>query len=384
MTTEVFDQSYHDMLPSVRVVYPPGCLSNTLDSDWNFAFVHRGTKYLAEHRLYPGKANLFDSLTARDRVYTSHAEMGKQYRLVLSNCPHNGSHGRTKTYYYYSSVLHTGLLVADIDRFTQRKFWADALRRKLGKNRVNLASSIAEYRESAKLFASTAKVLFNFYRDVRHGRWPKFRRVNVSDIPASLLAYNFGIAPLVGDIYSVIEALRLKLTAPVTCRTSTSVKQRLNTSMSLGGNEFNVSGNIRQRATIYYDMDPSQFLSSSFDFGNPIEWVWELIPFSFVLDWFLPVGDFLGKLDALTGISNVRGVVTTKVDERYKGRWGEATNVETPFTGYHRLYQRDIISAVPVTLPSWEPSYSWKKLMNASAILLTMRLNAFPTVKFLR
>jgi hypothetical protein len=40
---------------------------------------------------------------------------------------------------------------------------------------------------------------------------------------------------------------------------------------------------------------------------NPSTVVWELIPFSFVVDWFLPIGNFLHGLSALTGTSTQQG-----------------------------------------------------------------------------
>jgi hypothetical protein len=34
-----------------------------------------------------------------------------------------------------------------------------------------------------------------------------------------------------------------------------------------------------------------------FGLSSPIAMVWEMIPFSFVIDWFINVGDFLGQFD---------------------------------------------------------------------------------------
>lgn len=43
---------------------------------------------------------------------------------------------------------------------------------------------------------------------------------------------------------------------------------------------------------------------------NPLTWAWELIPFSFVVDWFYGVGDFLESLDDTVGLSVVDGFYT--------------------------------------------------------------------------
>lgn len=39
-------------------------------------------------------------------------------------------------------------------------------------------------------------------------------------------------------------------------------------------------------------------LPARFGLVNPLEVIWELVPFSFVADWFLPIGDYLKSLDA--------------------------------------------------------------------------------------
>lgn len=382
MTIETFSQSYSGWNRSVEIHYPPGCLPDSYDDDWNPQFKHEGTKYLTEHRAYPGKENLLNSLTPRELVYTAHSEMGKQYRSVWSNCPH-GTHGQVETRYYYSSLApFTGMIDMDYTRLKDRKIWSDALRRKLVSNRVNLSSSVAEYRESCKLFHRLALKFRDVYRilklkDVGKLVGRRRTKVTIGAIPASILQYNFGIAPLVSDTFSVIEALRLKLTAPILCRTSASVRiRREGHQFTTADFEHNLTDTFQQRATIYYDMDPSQYVSEYIDLGNPAEWIWESIPFSFMIDGAISIGSWLNGLDALTGISNIRGTVVTKVKQRTKYRWSQATSNKRAFTSYYNTYERSVISSVPITLPRWNPSSGWRKVLNASSILATLRINA--------
>lgn len=386
MATIDYNKDITDWVISRQVIYPPGCLASYQDLDFNLKLVDHGRRYQVDHRPYPGKENLTQNLTSRELVYANRSVWAPQYHDIQSACPHSGVHGTVHDLRYYSTVLHSGQITSTTS-FENQKSWADALRRKLSSNRVNLSSSVAEYRESAKLFVSLAKGLFGAYRDIRRGRWPEFGNARIQDIPASILAYNFGIAPLVGDVFSVIEALRLKLAAPISMRCSASVKKPIEDVVKIGANEFIVKGSIRQRATIYYEMDPTQFKSEYFDFGNPIEWAWELIPFSFVVDWAIPIGGYLNGLDALNGIvtNSIRGTVTTKLDEKWHGRWSEAEVAIRPFTGSFKSYKREgILNTIPAPLPRWKPSLSWKRVLNASSILAQMSLNHLPKIKFLR
>lgn len=55
---------------------------------------------------------------------------------------------------------------------------------------------------------------------------------------------------------------------------------------------------------IRLDYEPSNtFLQAVTNVGltNPLEVAWELVPFSFVLDWALPIGEWLSVLDADLG-----------------------------------------------------------------------------------
>jgi hypothetical protein len=57
----------------------------------------------------------------------------------------------------------------------------------------------------------------------------------------------------------------------------------------------------------------SKALANAKELGitNPALVAWELVPFSFVADWFLPIGNFLGFLDATLGLEFVSGYQTT-------------------------------------------------------------------------
>lgn len=48
-------------------------------------------------------------------------------------------------------------------------------------------------------------------------------------------------------------------------------------------------------------------LPGRFGLLNPLEVIWELVPFSFVADWFLPIGDYLSALDASSRFTHEGG-----------------------------------------------------------------------------
>lgn len=52
---------------------------------------------------------------------------------------------------------------------------------------------------------------------------------------------------------------------------------------------------------------------SQLGISNPATWLWEIIPFSFVIDWFWKVGDMLSRLDALYGVEMRSAYFTERV-----------------------------------------------------------------------
>lgn len=56
-------------------------------------------------------------------------------------------------------------------------------------------------------------------------------------------------------------------------------------------------------------------LPGKFGLTNPLEVAWELVPLSFVADWFLPIGDYLSALDAPFRFRHVSGSVGYRISE---------------------------------------------------------------------
>lgn len=106
---------------------------------------------------------------------------------------------------------------------------------------------------------------------------------------------------------------------------------------------------------------------------DPLSVAWELVPFSFVLDWFLPIGSWLsarGLSQAMTGtfVTTKRIWVQGYAPYRIVGSstWGADY-----YKSYYAL-DRTISSELDVPLPSIKPlnkALSWKRAANALALL---------------
>jgi hypothetical protein len=59
--------------------------------------------------------------------------------------------------------------------------------------------------------------------------------------------------------------------------------------------------------------NPQLATINSLGLTNPIAVAWELVPFSFAVDWFLPVGNTLSALTAGQGLTWLGGYITKRV-----------------------------------------------------------------------
>jgi hypothetical protein len=110
--------------------------------------------------------------------------------------------------------------------------------------------------------------------------------------------------------------------------------------------------------------------------GNPASILWERLPYSFVIDWFIPIGNYLeliGQVPYLRG----RFLRSDTYEEIYKGEWRrtsllptwEVTNVP-PFNARHLVLQRTTLSALDVPKPDVKVygAVHGRRLQNALAL----------------
>lgn len=135
------------------------------------------------------------------------------------------------------------------------------------------------------------------------------------------LSYAFGIKPLVSDIMDMIEALKElkeKVTwlrknqgKPVKVSFSKDLSTSYKPSTVINNNATDTtidqvlqySCRYRAFALLVYNVErlsdlelQLRILTRNFGLDKPAMWIYESIPFSFVLDWVLKVGDLLENL----------------------------------------------------------------------------------------
>lgn len=77
--------------------------------------------------------------------------------------------------------------------------------------------------------------------------------------------------------------------------------------------------------------------------------VWDMIPFSFVIDWFVPVGSLLGSVDVSLAVLTNRYNVSCCVSSRKGTRYGAVGQFGLYGTVTHTMYERNVSYIAPLS-----------------------------------
>lgn len=281
---------------------------------------------------------------------------------------------------------------------------------KLKDRGMNLSVAFAERKETISMVTNTVQTLVKGFRAARRGDWRGIQKIlgcrglrsKPSKTAANLwLQYQYGWKPLYSDVYDGVSMLldndlerpkRYMVTVKASAESSSLYKEYR--PVSLGLSEVRDILHVRDttfKAWIrldYYLQNGQLATASQLGITNPLEVAWEVVPFSFVADWFLPVGAALSALDATTGWSFRGGSLSTKriVEARiekpgyhvwnsttvpYHSGTTYVTGIYGNRTTYHNMsFARTVYGSSPsANLPRFsENPFSTTRLLSATSL----------------
>jgi len=257
-----------------------------------------------------------------------------------------------------------------------------------------------------KLFVEVKKGNFRYFFDNLHvtvslskskkrrlvRKWNKRYLQDSSKSAANaVLEYSYGWVPFMLEVRSAVNTLMDVVDRPENrvSRIAVKLERKLSPTVTLKDTwDFGIHGLYRINRTdvvthsrnAVWRFTPSNLdLPARFGLVNLAEVVWELVPLSFVADWFFPIGDYLGALDVPYRFSHAGGtygarteVVSTYVLANpsvfstavFEGATGGAT--------YRVSVSRTPMLTIP--LPklsefSFQPELGTQRVMSAAALL---------------
>jgi len=223
------------------------------------------------------------------------------------------------------------------------------------------------------------------------GRRVGFIRQYLGPVPEAWLELQYGWKPLMQDVYQAMKTVdffqrnnqyRFSKSAKVA-----SFRDIPNKAFqTLPGYYYRPVGNLvrctdRALVRVDYALNTSSSLAplASVGLANPIDMVWELLPFSFVVDWFLPLGSWFYTFDAAIGKTFIGGSFTQTCRIRptemvLPGGCPVSTLGLNPGSGFFRSFKMDraVYSTFPSPVPpAFKNPCSPSHFANALSLLAT-------------
>lgn len=203
-------------------------------------------------------------------------------------------------------------------------------------------------------------------------------RKTASDAGGVWLEYSYGWKPLVEDIYSAVNVLQLPLPSGLV-RGKAQGDTTFTVKSSFTGQTITTIHSWKLRRLLQMRISLGNYVAwqaNELGLTNPLAIAWEVIPFSFAVDWFLPIGKYLQSLTDFVGLNQTDAFVTkydtyirnfhnsvfypyTPLDEKRIAQrlrlWREVGSIPTPklrsrFTGFYSARGANAIALLTSTL----------------------------------
>lgn len=222
----------------------------------------------------------------------------------------------------------------------------------------------------------------------------KGKKLKDSSIPGNWLSLQYGWKPAMSDLHGAVSDLNDRERDGDAYRATVYGKAYQKTVSSPVIQSYtNIKLETQQtvedfcKVRLDYVMENPLLASlSQLGITNPLEVVWERVPYSFVVDWFLPIGAYLNSLDAALGWSFLGGSVTDF--RRYKqvgtrlvphapdslsGRtWEVVLGQPSAFHWHGFAMNRSVYGYSPLPgFPSFKNPLSTGHIANAMALLVS-------------
>lgn len=253
--------------------------------------------------------------------------------------------------------------------------------------KATIGSALGEARQTVNMLADATKAAASYLNAIKRGNLLKLFRQqrNRADggraAANAWLEYHYGWKPLAKDVYDAQQQVHRHLSQGMPINATGSASKQ-------GESTFDVRDEIQSETWwhtvvchLHATLDnPSSAYLNTFGLINPASIAWELVPFSFAVDWIMPVGKTLEAATATVGLTFHGGRIVERRGYKLslQGKTGRRTAwrvCESPgdFKEEGFGFQRTALSAFP--LPRFygnDSPYSTQRALNAIALLRSL------------
>jgi len=204
------------------------------------------------------------------------------------------------------------------------------------------------------------------------------------------LEIQYGWKPLISDIYAVIDGIKNRQQADKPERFSV-VSNQEQQDESVTSGQFRLNGiwqiitRISHKCRVHLDYaldDTTVRYLNRRGLLDPAGIAWELMPYSFIIDWFLPIGDWIEAVQASRGLSFIGGTVTrTTTVDCVGSAWkagnsegnGHVNSLSATSSSMIKNVVRNIYLSSPIPMPYVKNPISTDHVLNALALLRSLK-----------
>lgn len=303
------------------------------------------------------------------------------------------------------SNLVNGIAITNLRNRALMEAKQKALQRKL-----DLAESLTGIPKTVQMVARSASTVIRAWRNVRSGNYMQAARqlglnrrtFRNKDLASIWLELQYGWLPLLSDIFNGVQEVNRLLSDQTAAPVHFTVTRRARTGLTLFQNPTEWSGfgggvqmtdsyaiaevEVKYRLRI---RDANLAYLSGLGITNPLYIVWIAVPFSFVVDWLVPIGDWLDGMSAPLGLDFASGYMSTRTSadvtlkaESTNGRLASYARQYTTRDSFGKAVTREqgtFLERLPqVGFPGLLPYIHFplgsnERIANASALIISTR-----------
>jgi hypothetical protein len=264
---------------------------------------------------------------------------------------------------------------------------------KLNDNKVQLAQYLAESVKTGDMIATRAADLFGALLSVKKAAanglkgWLKSSlsysvKHPGKRLPQGYLEFQYGWLPLAKDLYALKDVYNKGLDIPGHfVRATRTVKEGRSNRKASSSNYFkdctdNGRGTFGTEIVAAID-DASLQKLKMLGLVDPLALGWELVPYSFVVDWAMPIGNVLAARSAQAGLTFVGGrtfqLIEGNFDGKRKGPVGYDEVASQVVTAQYMRFERKRLNGFPLARPYVKSPFSTQHAANALALFMSLR-----------
>lgn len=183
---------------------------------------------------------------------------------------------------------------------------------KVKEHDFNLAVELGQLNQTVNLLSDNLRKLGRAALALKRGDFstaarqlgarPRGTRLKKSDISGRWLELQYGWLPLVGSSFEAAKAFEAISNGPRKTLIRATVKRNVTWNASASPTHFKATCGGSVRRTILYELKEEMSAERQLGLENPASVLWELTPWSFVVDWFIPIGTYIDNLHQIPSL----------------------------------------------------------------------------------